>query len=102
MALIACPECRNQVSDKAVSCPTCGVAIAPQTVELTSKKFKKRQLIFGILLVVGASLVFNGAASGQSSDSVTAKIVIGIGLFMSMVAAEGLVVASIQKWWHHE
>ncbi len=24
MALIKCPECGNQVSDKAPSCPTCG------------------------------------------------------------------------------
>lgn len=27
MALINCPECSSQVSDKAPSCPTCGVPI---------------------------------------------------------------------------
>ena len=28
MALIKCPECGHQVSDKAATCPNCGVAIA--------------------------------------------------------------------------
>lgn len=28
MALIKCPECGKQVSDKAATCPNCGVAIA--------------------------------------------------------------------------
>ena len=30
MALIQCPECSTQVSDKAVSCPSCGYPIAAQ------------------------------------------------------------------------
>lgn len=30
MALIKCPECGNEVSDKAVSCPRCGCPIAAQ------------------------------------------------------------------------
>lgn len=29
MALMKCPECGNEVSDKAAVCPNCGVAIAP-------------------------------------------------------------------------
>ena len=28
MSLISCPECDKQVSDRAVSCPNCGVGIA--------------------------------------------------------------------------
>ena len=28
MALIECPECKNQISDKAVSCPHCGFPIS--------------------------------------------------------------------------
>ena len=30
MALIQCPECSTKVSDKAVSCPSCGCPIAAQ------------------------------------------------------------------------
>ncbi len=29
MALITCPECKQSVSDRAASCPHCGVALAP-------------------------------------------------------------------------
>ena len=30
--LIACPECGNQVSDKAASCPQCGARVKPRPV----------------------------------------------------------------------
>lgn len=33
MALIKCPECGNEVSDKAAVCPNCGVEIAPAEVK---------------------------------------------------------------------
>jgi len=33
MALIACPECEKEVSDKAESCPHCGYPLAPSRVE---------------------------------------------------------------------
>lgn len=31
MALISCPKCGNQVSDKATACPHCGASFAPNT-----------------------------------------------------------------------
>ena len=33
MALIACPECRKQVSSKAISCPNCGLKLNLTPVE---------------------------------------------------------------------
>jgi uncharacterized membrane protein YvbJ len=36
MALIKCPECQKEVSDKAISCPNCG---NPITEDSPSKKF---------------------------------------------------------------
>lgn len=33
MALITCPECNGQVSDKAATCPHCGYPIAPQPTQ---------------------------------------------------------------------
>lgn len=33
MALIKCPECGKEVSDKATACPNCGVEIAPAEVK---------------------------------------------------------------------
>lgn len=38
MALIKCPECGREVSDKAVSCPQCGYPIASMAVQETPKK----------------------------------------------------------------
>ena len=32
MAIIKCPECQNEISDKALSCPKCGYPIASETV----------------------------------------------------------------------
>ncbi len=38
MALINCPECGRQVSDKAPTCPGCGVVIAAQPPEAVSQE----------------------------------------------------------------
>lgn len=36
MALINCPECGREVSDKAASCPNCGVTINPATINMSN------------------------------------------------------------------
>ena len=38
MALIACPECKREISDKAAVCPGCGVVIAGQTGAVVVKE----------------------------------------------------------------
>jgi len=38
MALINCPECNKEVSDKAASCPICGTAIASNETEPPTPK----------------------------------------------------------------
>ncbi len=40
MALILCPECRHQVSDKAISCPNCGYPMAAEKAETETSKPK--------------------------------------------------------------
>lgn len=39
MALITCPECKKQVSDKANSCPNCGYPMNLQKAAITSEKY---------------------------------------------------------------
>lgn len=73
MALISCPECTKEISDKVKSCPHCGYPfkedsiqkeeIKPQQVELTGVKisgvnYKKTALfiIIGLILVAGTIL----------------------------------------------
>lgn len=38
MALITCPECGHDMSDKAVSCPHCGYVLQPNDIAATSQK----------------------------------------------------------------
>lgn len=40
MALINCPECGREVSDKAEKCPNCGYNIGKQMIEMEDKKEK--------------------------------------------------------------
>ena len=43
MALIKCPECELQVSDKAISCPHCGYPMQPNKAHKSHKKKSKRK-----------------------------------------------------------
>ena len=63
MALIKCPECGKEVSDKASSCPNCGHPIEDQTVEVEEysnkeivnplpKKSKKKVIFFIAIITV--------------------------------------------------
>jgi len=67
MALINCPECNSEVSDKAISCPKCGCPIAspstqditpvqpeePTTIQATQKSFKGTMLAGSIVCGIG-------------------------------------------------
>lgn len=45
MALIACPECKKEISDSAVTCPHCGYGISKQTSDTSSTEKKVTQLV---------------------------------------------------------
>jgi len=72
MALINCPECKKEISDKAEKCPTCGNPISPGTEaikeETPSKEIGGKEevggsFIVGILLVIsGLIMAFSGIA----------------------------------------
>ena len=102
MALIACAECGNHVSEKAASCPHCGNPIATASVAVatgdptvvttqeTAKKFKGQQLLGGGLC--GLAVIF--LVSGEGS-----MIAIGTLLFIAGLAL--YFIARFQAWWHH-
>lgn len=60
MALIKCPECGNQVSDKAATCPHCGVAIAGQTPVLRRRNSRNVLIVAFVvsLVIVGVVAYF--------------------------------------------
>lgn len=47
MALIKCPECGNQVSDKAASCPNCGCPVSDTTVQPNPSPYTQPQVNAG-------------------------------------------------------
>jgi tRNA_anti-like len=53
MAIIACKECAREVSDKAVSCPHCGVPIAEATIARVPprKPHRGKSWLYGILII---------------------------------------------------
>lgn len=87
MALINCPECSTEISDKSISCIKCGYPIAPiiRKISETSNKTEKKQIkIYPIepqknsgvaavlsLIVPGLGQIYNGE--------------IGLGLFLMVL-----------------
>lgn len=69
MALIKCPECETDVSDKAISCPKCGYPINKVEVETEEDKVNirgrnkgKTFLTFGVILFF-VSMIFGTSTS---------------------------------------
>ena len=50
MALIKCPDCGKEVSDKAPACPNCGRPIAPRNL---SSFFRQKWVMYiGIIVII--------------------------------------------------
>ena len=95
MALIQCPECKKEISDKAVACPFCGnpspikqpvVIGMPVEVELTNKKWKKRGL--WALLIIFVGIIFLGS-----------KDFVGFGILLIFIGIITGISARIGAWW---
>lgn len=88
MALISCPECGREISDKVTACPHCGypmvqpgssISSKPQQVELTAvnitasptrKAQLRKMIIAAVVAVVIIAAIFIGiAASRNASES---------------------------------
>lgn len=103
MPLINCRECGNEVSDKAPSCPKCGVPIAIiqenkaagtqlHTIQETSKKFKLQTILSVFCLIIGFVWLI-GVQTPEEKSTPGALIFIGIVWY---------VVNRIRIWWHHK
>ena len=106
MSLIVCPDCGNQVSARAPSCPKCACPISQpvfserpraQVIELTSKKYKGRKLlaialiILGFIIAVGRGL---GSEGGSKGGQVFAAITLTSGFIL-------YVFSRMAAWWNH-
>ena len=59
MALIMCPDCKREVSDKAEACPHCGCPLSdtPKRVHTTEDSFLTRSRGFGDIILYGPFIV---------------------------------------------
>ena len=103
MALIKCPECKKEISDKAASCPSCGCPIAAnsnennnqtpenkvQTIEKTSKKYKGQQLMAMLLGVIGFFMLFEEEART-------------VGGIICIIALIWYAIVGMGIWWEHD
>lgn len=77
MALIKCPECEKEISDKATACPFCGYPMAPQASEAAPESTpaapaaspKKSSITKIIALVCAAALIVGGIAFGVKQNN---------------------------------
>lgn len=55
MALVDCPECGNEISDRAVMCPKCGFGTGVPAVPYLGYEYRSEASLFGLPLVHIAS-----------------------------------------------
>lgn len=81
MTLQACPECGNQISDRAIMCPKCGYTAIPY--RFYCGEYKSRIRLFGLPLV--------HIISGPAIDPATGKFRIAKGVIAVGGVAVGIV-----------
>lgn len=111
MPLTKCPGCTKEVSSYAGACIHCGYPLAStlaqpaavQTIELTSKVWKRQQLAAGALIAIGGLMVvlaFFLARNDNSQVNAVPMVQFGgtfvvIGFLWSAIV-HGLI------WWNHK
>lgn len=93
MALIKCPECKREVSDRAMSCPSCACPLErAMTTGAPGKKWKGIQLVslgaifLGILVAFGTAIPQGGAYAGFLIVGGLIGLLAGTQVFMYLVA----------------
>jgi hypothetical protein len=66
MAIISCPECSNQVSDKATNCPHCGFSIASK-ISNEQNKSKLPVIFWGIGILIVSGIIFAATNTNRKS-----------------------------------
>jgi hypothetical protein len=86
MALVSCPDCGQQISDRAPACPKCGHPMAATVIEKTGKGYKKLKIIGGLIFFISLPILL------FSFD---------VGIYIMLAGVFLYVVASFQAWYNH-
>ncbi len=111
MALINCPECKNQVSDTAATCPNCGAPIKGAseakaagsnltTTQSTSKRLKLHMLISSLIFLIGVTWFFVASQAAAENPGIDVNVAIP-GWFI-IVGAVWFLITRFRIWWHHK
>lgn len=88
MALINCPECNHEVSDKALKCTSCGTQLRKPKRSILGKIIKWLFILFNVLMIfwlVSGTISAGDVINNASSEAERAGAALGTGLGMSMV-----------------
>ena len=96
MSLIKCPECNKEISTEAVSCIHCGKPLKEniQTIQKTSKRWKKVKLIAWIGLIIGFFVFITNVQNGGFQNVYT-----GIGFCLGFFSFITLLIGKFGAWW---
>jgi hypothetical protein len=102
MALIKCPECSGDISDKAAACPHCGYPIGRtaqgagpvQVIEKTGRGWKAVRVLGWLLIVGGVLIVRAGRATPHAGRAPVGWWIAGSGLACLITSKAG-------AWWYH-
>jgi len=94
MGLVTCPDCSKEISDIAVSCPSCGRPMHPVQIEKTAKKHKGNQAKGLILLPIGFIVLISGVVNNRLA-------IVFIGLVIVLIGGTTWFKGKTQAWWNH-
>lgn len=110
MALIKCPECSKDISNKARWCVGCGFPMASDfprgtsvsdviTIEKTSKSIKIQQIVPETMMLIGFFCLFALMLQPDVHKSVVIMIIVGACMFP--IGFIWNIVVNIKGWWRH-
>lgn len=102
MALMKCPECSSDVSEKAAACPRCGYPIGRtagnrgriQIIEKTGRGWKAVRVQGWFLVVVGALVLRTGRGTHDPGRAPVGWWIAGAGVACLITGRAG-------AWWYH-
>jgi hypothetical protein len=100
MSLIQCPECKNEISDKAIYCPQCGYPIAKHLKRVFSpgnenKRNKAKIFLPAILIFLSAILIMTGSFSINQGKPML------LGIFLLLAGIIWIQIITIIDWNRH-
>ena len=90
MALIKCPECGREISDKAASCPNCGTPIGNKKIPV---HFERKKSFIGSANT--GSVVIDGVTVGSAASGASFDVMLTAGIHNVVIESktQGLLAA---------